>query len=226
MLRAVIFDFDGVITDSEILHFRTFNKILEPYGITISLKDYYKNYLGLSDFDLLNLFADKGLLNLDTDQRKDLVEQKNKLFKTLAKTEGKIIKGVRDFIAMLYKNNIHLAICSGALLSEIEMILQDSNLRSFFDVIISAELVTKGKPHPQGFALTLQKLNNKKTEQILPSQCIAVEDSQWGLEAAKAAGMHTIAVTNSYEPDQLNLAEKIVTQLNELTMKDLQTLCR
>jgi len=225
MLRAVIFDFDGVITDSEILHLRSFNRVLAQYGVEIATKDYYKNYLGLTDLDLFKSLNNKGLLELGDRQIKNLAKQKSQVFKQLAKTEGRIIKGVRDFLEMLKQNNIPTAICSGALMTDIELVLEEARLRSFFEVIVSAEQVKKGKPNPDGFLLTLQKLNEKSQDVIRPSQCIVIEDSYWGLEAARAAGMHTIAVTNSYDAEQLAMAEKIVTQLGELSINDLQKLC-
>jgi len=225
MLRAVILDFDGVITDSEILHLRAFNRVLAQYGIEITTKDYYKEYLGLTDVDCFKLLIHKGLLEAEQQQIEDLVKQKNLIFEEMAKTEGQIIKGVRDFLQMLKENNVPMAICSGAVRAEIELILEQARLRPFFEVIVSTEQVRKGKPHPEGFLLTLQKLNRNVTDPILPNQCIAIEDSHWGLEAAKAAGMHTIAVTNSYDAEQLKMAERIVTQLNELSISDLQQLC-
>jgi len=225
MLRAVIFDFDGVITDSEVLHLRSFNQVLGQYGIKITTGDYYRDYLGLTDLDLLNLLVDRGRLELGDREIKNLAEQKERVFEELAKTEGRIIEGVRDFLEMLRQNNIPMAICSGALLAEIEMILEESQLRSFFDVIVSAEQVEKGKPNPEGFLMTLQKLNEKSRNSTLASQCIVIEDSHWGLEAAKAAGMHTIAITNSYDADQLALAEKVVNHLGQLSISELQELC-
>ncbi len=232
MLRAVIFDFDGVITDSEILHLRAFNRVLAQYGIEITTKDYYKDYLGLTDFECFKLVADKSQLQLDRQGIENLIKQKTRIFEELAKTEGRIIEGVRDFLEMLRQNNVPMAICSGALLAEIELMLEEARLRPFFAVVVSAEQVKKGKPDPEGFLLTLQKLNRIVSpaqagiqNPILPNQCIVIEDSHWGLEAAKAAGMHTVAVTNSYDADQLAMAEKIVTQLNELSIVDLQQLC-
>ena len=88
-----------------------------------------------------------------------------------------------------------------------------------------AEQVKKGKPNPEGFLLSLQRLNEKRENPIMANQCIVIEDSHWGLEAAKAAGMHTIAVTNSYDAEQLRMAERIVSQLNELSIDDLHQLC-
>ena len=132
---------------------------------------------------------------------------------------------MRDFLETLKQNNIPTAICSGALLTEIELILEEARLRSFFEVIVSAEQIRKGKPHPEGFILTLKKLNQKSSNSIAGSQCVVIEDSHWGLEAAKAAGMHTFAVANSYDAEQLAMAEKIVAQLDELSIGDLQKLC-
>ena len=226
MLKAVIFDFDGVITDSEILHLRSFNRVLaQQYGVEITTKAYYKDYLGLTDFECFKLVADERQLALDDQQIANLMKQKTQIFEELAKAEGRIIEGVRDFLKMLEQNNILIAICSGAVLAEIELILEEARLRHFFTVIVSAEQVKKGKPDPEGFLLALEKLNQNRQTAILPNQCIVVEDSHWGLKAAKAAGMHTIAVTNSYDADKLTLAEKIVAQLTELSIDDLQQLC-
>ena len=226
MLRAVIFDFDGVITDSEILHFYAFNQALAEYKIQITKKDYYTDYLGLSDFDFFKALSDKGLLVLDGEKTRQLLRRKTKIFEKLAKSQGSIIDGVTEFLTMLKQNNIPMAICSGAILSEIELILEQSHLRSFFEDIVSAEQVTRGKPDPEGFSLTLKKLNEKNRGLIHSNQCVVIEDSHWGIEAANAAGMHSIAITNSYTAEQLSMAEKTVSHLSELNIADLQKLCR
>ena len=225
MFKAVIFDFDGVITDSEVLHLRAFNQSLVPSGVEISTKDYYKNYLGFSDFDCYKALIDNGLLKIDERQIGGIINEKSKIFEELTKTEGRTIEGVHEFLQMLQENNIPMAICSGSLLVEIEVVLEESRLRHFFAEIVSAEQVKKGKPHPEGFLLALQKLNKNCQPPIATNECIVIEDSHWGLQAGKAAGMHTIAVTNSYGAGQLTIAEKIVTHLNDLTINDLQQLC-
>jgi beta-phosphoglucomutase len=231
MLRAVIFDFDGVITDSEILHLRSFNKVLAQFDYEIKKKDYYTKYLGYTDVDCYRHLIKDGFLKVDKSRIPELVEQKNKVFKELAQSEGRTIEGVREFLAMLEQNHIPMAICSGALLSEIELILDEANLRPFFQTIVSAEHVKKGKPHPEGFLRALRRLNRVIPAQagiqkpISAGQCIVIEDSLWGLQAAKAAKMHSIAVTNSYDAGQLVLAEKIVDNLKDLSMDDLRLLC-
>jgi len=225
MLRAVIFDFDGVISDSEILHLRAFNEVLAQHGLEISIRDYYKDYLGLTDFDCFKTLAEQGLLDVEEKEIEHLVQQKNVAFEELAITDGRIIEGVRGFLQMLRDNSIPAAICSGALLAEIELLLEEAKLRSFFVAIVSAEQVKRGKPHPEGFLLALEKLNAAGEAPILAENCVVVEDSHWGLEAARAAAMHTVAVTNSYDADQLAMAEKIVARLGELSIEDLQKLC-
>jgi beta-phosphoglucomutase len=226
MLKAVIFDFDGVITDSEVLHLRAFNKSLVQFGIELTTKDYYQNYLGFSDFDCYKMLITQGLLNIDEQEIGDIIKRKSVIFEELAKTEGRTIEGVHEFLKLLERNNIPMAICSGSLLVEIELVLDEAHLRHFFKAIVSAEQVKKGKPHPEGFLLALQKLNNDDPQPpVAANQCIVIEDSHWGLHAGKAAGMHTIAVTNSYDAGQLTMAEKVVTRLSDLTIDDLQRLC-
>src|SRR4030043_827229 len=154
MLKAVIFDFDGVITDSEILHLRAFNKSLVPYGVEITTKDYYTNYLGFSDFDCYKTLVDKGLLKIDERQIGGIIKEKSGIFEKLMKTEGRTIEGVHEFLQMLEENNIPMAICSGSLLVEIEVMLEESRLRHFFAEIVSAGQGKKGNPHPEGFLLS------------------------------------------------------------------------
>jgi len=225
MLRAVIFDFDGVITDSEILHFRAFNEILREFGFELTKQEYYGIYLGMTDVDCYKALIEEGRLEIDPGQISALVEKKNVFFERLARKEGQIIDGVRRFLSMLRENNVPMAICSGALLSEIEMILRQSDLRDHFGVIVAADHISQGKPDPEGFLLTLQKLNEDGHQDIKDHECVVIEDSRWGLEAAIAAEMQVVAVTNTYEADQLGNANKVVASLGELSIDDLQQIC-
>jgi HAD superfamily hydrolase (TIGR01509 family) len=226
MLRAVIFDFDGVITDSEVLHFRAFNEVLGPLGVKIESRDYYSNYLGFTDLDCFKTLREEGKLSIELEAIDELIEKKNEVFTHLAETEGSIIEGVGGFLSKLCDNNIPMAICSGALGVEIAMILEDAGLKKYFEVIVAADHVKRGKPDPEGFLLTLKRLNKKHTPEIKPGDCVVIEDARWGLQAATAAGMHTVAITNSYDAKDLMPSEKIISHLSELTTGDLESLCR
>jgi HAD superfamily hydrolase (TIGR01509 family) len=225
MLQAVIFDFDGVITDSEILHFRAFNVVLSQHGFELTKQEYYRDYLGMTDVDCFKALIGEGRLPIGESQIPELGRQKTRLFEQLARTEGSIIEGVREFLDMLSKSKVPMAICSGALRAEIELILEEADLRRYFDVVVSAEEVKRGKPDPQGFLLALKKLNQHRKTPIAAEHCVVIEDSHWGLQAAKAAHMRTVAVTNTYDADQLQQADRIVDRLNSLTMQDLAQLC-
>lgn len=224
MLKAVIFDFDGIITDSEILHFRAFNQILEQFNVQITKPEYYKNYLGYSDRDCYAALVEEGRLPITVQQIPDLIAQKKKVYLHLAQTEGQIIAGVRPFLELLHDHRIPLGICSGALQSEIESILEQAHIRSYFFTIVAADHVTRGKPHPEGFLLALQQLQQFNGS-ITAQGCVVIEDAHWGLKAAQAAGMPTVAVTNSYPAEQLSMADQVVNQLDEITMDDLDALC-
>lgn len=222
MLRAVIFDFDGVIADSESAHFRTFNRVLSQYGVTIARDDYYSQYLGLSDYDVFTYLKDNAILPADCPAVGELIRSKNTLFEEMMHNNDQIIDGVSELLCILKENSILMAICSGALLREIELILEPTGLESYFQTIVSADQIERGKPYPDGFLLALARINKQNETDITPSECLVIEDAQWGINAAIAAGMHTAAVTNSYPADQLKEAEIIVSNLRELTWERIK----
>ncbi len=225
MLRAAIFDFDGVISDTEPMHLRAFNKVLAQYGIEITETGYYKDYLGLTDYECFKTLAKANNLSFNDKDIKGLMEQKAGIFEELAETDSNIIEGAAEFLSMLKQNAIPMAICSGAMRSDIDIILKGTGLPGFFEAIVTADDVTESKPDPAGFKMALQRLNENQSEKILPSECLVVEDSPWGLEAATRAGMHTLAVTTSYTADELKTAEKVTANLSEVTIAELRELC-
>jgi beta-phosphoglucomutase len=248
MLKAVIFDFDGVLVDSELLHYQAFNHVLAPFGVKMSLQEYYDKFLGLSDEELLRLLDKQNHLNLSEQQLQKLLKEKAVSFKELAESQATVFEGVPEFLKMLADNKIPMAVCSGALLPEIEMILfaasptgKGAGLRNYFDVIVSAEQVKKGKPDPEGFLLALKLLNKKANQPVVsepvlssvegveppikPQDCIVIEDSHWGLEAARNAGMHPVAVTNTYSAEHLKPADKVIEHLNDLSIAELHAIC-
>jgi beta-phosphoglucomutase len=225
MVGAVIFDFDGVIVDSEPLHQRAFNRVAGQFGVQISDEQYFGRFLGLNDREVFEMLVEENDLSEQTGPVAHLVARKTKIFQELAAREGTIIEGVAEFLAMLKDKAVPMAICSGALDAEIRLILAGAKLSDYFEAIVAADHVAKGKPDPQGFLMALEQLNRKLSRSIEPRQCIAVEDSRWGLQAAKAAGMHPVAVTNTYGPGELALAERVVESLAELAIAELEGLC-
>jgi beta-phosphoglucomutase-like phosphatase (HAD superfamily) len=225
MLGAVIFDFDGVLVDSEQIHHKAFNRVLTKFHYQLSSRDYYDRLLGLSDEELLRIVDKERNLSLSNQQFGQLLGEKANLFKEMAATEAGIIEGVPKFLNMLSDGRIPMAIYSGALLPEIEMILKGAGLRNYFEVIVSAEQVEKGKPDPEGFLLALKLLNKKLKKSIKPEDCVVIEDSHWGLEAAKVAGMRAVAITNTYAAEHLKPADKVIVHLSDLSLSELNAIC-
>jgi len=228
MLKAVIFDFDGVVVDTEHLHLGAFNEILAAYGITITDKEYYEEYVIYNDADFFNVVSERFNLGLSKPDIAGLIEKKFELFKELIKQGPEFLDGAQEFIDLLEKNEVILAICSGSLLADIDLILRDTPLQDAFEVIVGADStgVTKGKPDPVSFEVTLARLNEKRSEAIAPADCVVIEDSYGGLVAAEAAGMHTVAVTNTFSAQKLSeYAEIVVDNLRQVGIEDIQGLC-
>jgi len=226
MFRAVIFDFDGVIADSEPLHFEAFRQVLAGRGLELSREIYYSQYLGFSDVDCIKEFERNFELDLGQSGRDELMLQKGVVFDELAAKSNTIIDGAGEFIGMLGANNIPMAICSGALLHEIEQVLDKCDFSDAFEVIVAAEHVSKGKPDPEGYFMALDQLKEQKKTEIDFSECVVIEDSRWGLQAARAAGMHAVGVTNTYSEAELaEYAEITVAKLGDISIDSLQKLC-
>jgi beta-phosphoglucomutase len=225
VLKAVIFDFDGVISDSEPCHFAAYNKILGDFGIQISKQEYYAEYLGFTDYELLKDIEKRYKTDFNGISIEQLVEQKAEIFQELIRQTDHLIDGVTELIWELKKNNIKVAINSGAIAADIKVMLAGSAIEDSFDVIVSADGITKSKPDPQGYNLALEKLNAVSDSPISAKQCVVIEDSRWGITSAKKAGMHVIAVTNSYSAGQLKDAEMIINSVRQLKISDLQRLC-
>ena len=226
MLKAVIFDFDGVIADSELLHYKAINQIVARFGVDIPREKYWEHYLGYTDIDCFKAISDHYELDFGDKVLWHLVDEKFIIFEELVRSGTTIIDGVTDFVKMLVDNEILVAICSGAVAADINLMLQGSELKKVFDIIVSADDIKKGKPDPEGFTKALQFLNRNRQNPIVPNQCLVIEDSHWGLQAARAAGMKCVAVTNTYPKEKLqNKANYVTDKLDSLTIEDVQKIC-
>ncbi|MFQ5353082.1 MAG: HAD family hydrolase [Candidatus Binatia bacterium] len=216
MLRAVVFDFDGVIADDEGLHLAAFRHALADYGITLSESEYFSKYVGFDDHDGFNaILKDRGVAE-GAVALHELMADKALEFERLASEPVDLFPGVARLLEDLRagSNPLPLAIASGALRSEIELILGGAGLGEHFDVIVSAEDVSVGKPDPEVYRLACTRLTCSN-EGLEPRDCLAIEDTIAGLQAASAAGMRTIAVTNSYPASELR-ADLVVDSLQEV----------
>lgn len=222
-LRALIFDFDGVIADTEPLHFAGFQKTLAEIGIELTESDYFANYLGYDDRGcfLAALRVHHRAIDQPTIQR--LTQRKAQAYLESVTEHLVIFPGVSEFVreaAAAYP----LAIASGALRHEIELILEQAGLRKEFLHITSAEDVTRGKPDPQPFLSALVALNtHRPSASIDAGGCLVIEDSIPGIRGAKSAGMKVLAVANTHTLQDLHEADAVTHSLAEVRLGELRT---
>ena len=220
MLRAIIFDCDGVIADTEPLHFAALQRVLAEESIALTEEVYYRHYLALDDRGCFHkAFSD--CATLTRERLAELIDRKASYIEPAMRTHLRLFPGVADFIrraAVKYP----LAVASGALKREIEMVLDFGGVRDCFLAIVSAEDVARGKPDPESFLKAHAIINAQATVTISPQECLVIEDSLHGVEAARLAGMRVLAVTNSYSKDRLSKADFVVETLDGLSLDSLQ----
>jgi len=221
-LTAIIFDFDGVIADTEPLHFAGFRQTLAEIGISLTESDYYANYLGCDDRGCFITALTAHQHPTDPSGLAQLMQRKAHAYLESVKDHLVIFPGVREFVreaAAAYP----LAIASGALRHEIEVILEQAGLQKEFLHITSAEDVTRGKPDPQPFLQALTGLNRQRREQAITAEsCLVIEDSIPGVRGAKTAGMKVLAVANTHTIQDLHEAHAVVQSLSQIRLSELR----
>ena len=223
MLQAVIFDFDGVIADSEPLHLRAYQSVLQVDGIELGKEEYYRRYLGFDDAELFQtLVKDRGL-SVGADKVDHWIESKSRIVEALISSDALLFQGAAACVKMCAER-VPLAIASGALEHEIDLVLQHAGLRGCFAAIASASDGVRGKPAPDLYMLAMAKL--PVTGHLEPASCIAIEDSRWGIEAARKAGLRCVAVTHTYPAEHLKGADLVVSGLSEITIPTLEQAVR
>ncbi len=215
-LQAVIFDFDGVIADDERIHMAGFQHALAAHEIDLSEAAYFARYVGLDDRDGFRAMLRDAGRDPGSEELAEMMRTKEQRFRELVRERVKIFPGVRELLTGLRDGQAGLptAIGSGALSSEIRLVLDIAGLSSFFDEIVAADDVSCGKPDPELFLTACERLARQRPE-VTPQGCLVIEDSPSGLRAARAAGMSTVAVTNSFPRESLE-ADLVIGSLEEL----------
>ncbi len=214
--KAVITDLDGIIVNSEPVHFLSFQKMLEmDYGISYTKED-DENFLGTTD---QNVFAalKKRYPQIKTPLT-DLIRRRTEVFISLFKTQAKPRAGIGELLNYFKSQNIPLAVGTAASRGVVEFILNSFKFRNFFKTIVCADDLAHGKPAPDTFLEIAKRLN------VSPKDCLVLEDSLCGVQAAKAAGMTCIAIPCGPTLSQdLSAADFVLKNLSDVTPV-LQTL--
>ena len=223
MLRAIIFDCDGVIVDTEPLHMSALQTILREDGIDLGQELYYREYLALDDRGcFIKAFSDRGE-TLTPEKLNELIGRKAAKVKPMMRDHLSLFPGAAGLIRSASQRFL-LAVASGALLREVEFILQTADVSACFRAIVGAEDVARSKPHPDPFLEALARINAGSTARIKPIECLVIEDSIYGVQSAHAAGMRCLAVTNSFPREMLAEAELVVASLEDVSLGQLESL--
>jgi beta-phosphoglucomutase len=203
---TILFDFDGVLVNSEPLHFRAFEEIAAAEKIELTEYEYYSELIGFDDKGAWkHLFASRRR-KLDPKTFLRVMTRKSEVMRELiARRQYKALRGAEECVRGLWRN-YPLAICSGALREEIETMLEGVALRDCFPVIVAAEDVTVGKPDPQGYLLAAKLVGEKLGTKLTSHDCLIVEDAPKVIKAVHKVGFKTLAVTNTYPADRLSEA--------------------
>jgi beta-phosphoglucomutase len=203
MTSGILFDFNGVIVDDEAQHCDSLIATLAGYGYSLDRETYYRDYLGFDDRECFRFTFERMGKPADERTLQEAVARKHAEYERSIRATMRLVPGVADFIENAALDGFQLAIVSGALRSEIDLILQLAGLRPHFAEIVAAEDVGACKPDPQGFNRAREMLD-------LPSKrCVVVEDSMPGLAAARAAGLRCAMLATSHPEDSFADADLV-----------------
>jgi HAD superfamily hydrolase (TIGR01509 family) len=223
VLQAIVFDFDGVIADSEPLHLRAFQQALADEGIELAASDYYTRYLGYDDVGMIQALAQDRAIPMSDHRITELVAHKGAKLQGLLHGDQVLFPGAVEFIRAAAAE-VPVAIASGALRHEILEIVEKAGVRDLFSAIVASGDTPQSKPSPAPYLLAFERLRERSGRALDPRRSVAIEDSRWGLESARGAGLRCVGVTSSYPAEELPGAELVVGGLHELTLLALDRL--
>ncbi len=223
-LKAVIFDFNGVIINDEPIHDRLVRDLLLSENLRPNEDELRECCLGRSDRACLSdIFARRERPLIDRDLERLLHQKAAAYLTTLEQLDPlPIYPGVEDLIYKFRLANLPLAVVSGARRAEIELVLERANLKSYFSVVVAGDDILTSKPDPTGYLLAVEQLRSHCPE-LQPGDCLAIEDTFAGIEAAKRAGITVVGVAHTYPFHMIQRqANWAIDHLNDLELPRIQ----
>ncbi len=237
MLRVIIFDFDGILVDSEPLIMKLTQAMAAKEGWTLTEEDYYRNYLALDDRGIIERLYRTHGRPVDPVRRDELLEWKSRIYQEAIRDGLPPMPGAIEFVRRM-ATRFPLAIASGSLRAEVEYLLQKLGLREKFAVLVTAEECKRSKPDPEVFLKALAGLQRLAAFRPKPAsagdpagrpyaplratECLAVEDAPAGVSAAHAAGMRCLALTHSRPPEELVQADWVCREFADVDFEKIR----
>jgi beta-phosphoglucomutase len=228
MIQAIFFDFNGVIIDDEPLQLKVYQEVLSGAGIDLTEEQYYGS-MGTDDKAFLRAAFKRSDKELTESMMNQLMDQKSAIHRRLIENELPLFPGVVTFLKAC-SHRYQLGLVSMARRIEIEYVLERARLAKLFSIIVSAEEVTNCKPDPECYKLGFAKMNairgGGRRPALLPQECLVIEDAAQGITAGRAAGMRTLAVTNTVPETTLRAAhaEVVTRSLGDWTVDAVELL--
>lgn len=214
--RAVLWDLDGVIVDTAPLHLWSWQEAFGEIGVPFTESDFKRSF-GQRTIEII-----RQVLGPDVEPRQleALTERKEALFRVAAASGVKMLPGAKYLLTALYVSGWAQAIASSAPPENVDLLVDALSIRDFLGMVVTAKDVSVGKPAPDVFLVAAARLG------VDPAHCIVVEDAVAGVQAAKAAGMRCVAVTNTHSADHLGQADLVVDSLGQLGVEDFARLLK
>lgn len=222
MLRAIIFDFNGVIADDETPHFLAFQQALREHGLALTEDTYYGTYLGMDERNCAAALLKAATGSTDRVLVQRIMDRKAALFRDhIVRHKPQLFPGIVEFVKRA-GTRYRLAIASGGRREQIEFALRDTPIAKDFAAVVAADDTTVGKPDPEVYRLALARLNALECRPPLaPGECLVIEDSRAGIQSALAAKMPVVALATTYPADQLTEANLVLKAPRDLSLDRL-----
>ena len=208
MIKAIFFDFNGVIIDDETIQMKAYQEILRGHQIDLT-EEWYMSALGMDDRTFVQSMFERAKKPLTTPVLETVLGAKTDLHRQMIEDELPLFPGVLTFLKSASRH-FSLGLVSMANKVEVGYVFQRANLTPLFSIIVTAEDASACKPSPDCYLTGLEKLNERRQHErklpLLPKECLAIEDSPPGIESARAAGMRTLGITNTVSGDALRAA--------------------
>src|SRR5579875_44040 len=222
MIRAIILDLDGTLADTEPIHFPAFAEVLASVGIELTREDYFARLIGYHDRDCFTVVLTERGRAADEAAIAALVARKAAVYQKLIAERDVLYPGAAEFVRRCAER-FPLAIATGTLRVEADMILRRAGLKELFVDIVAAEDVEHGKPAPEIFITALGRLGFilRSRPPIEPAECLVIEDTVAGVRAARAAGMRVLGLAQSAGQSELAEADLVRQSLAATDLDDI-----
>ena len=215
MIKAVIFDMDGVIINNTPYHVRAWEVFAEQYNLELLMEKFKQELLGISTENIL-----KQLFGQDLSQEKiaEYTSEKDSIYFEIYKENISAAEGLFEFIDLLKKKNITMGVATSETKAIAHSILQKAGVKQYFKVVVTGEDVENLKPNPEPYLIAAEGVGET------PADCMAIEDTPSGIQSAKSAGMKLIGITTTYPSEKLSEADVVVKDLTEVSLEKINSL--